>query len=176
MNFKSKKIALIVFLVTWTLTVLCLYYGYEALTYPILILGISYEVLTTKKPLKTLSLILIIGTFGWVFQSLESYMGTLIIYKSQPFAPLWLLLLWSLFMSSTLRTMPFVFKNIYITFLFGCYALPGTYFFISKLGLAELSEPLWKSLALDSLISAIVFTLTYLLINKVFYKEGSLYV
>lgn len=169
---KSKLFAISFFLLIWSLTVICLKYNLELLTYPIVLIGLGYEILTSEKKLKVLSLLTILGALGWCMQSFEAYMGTLIIFGSKPLAPLWLALLWAVFMSSTLRTMPFAFKNIYVSFIFGCYALPGTYFFIAKLGLAEIRSPIWQSLALDAVLSGIVFVITYLLLKFHFQKQG----
>lgn len=176
MNIRSKSVALIVFLTAWALTLLCLIYDYDGLAYLTIFLGLAYEVLTTKQRVKTFWLIFILGIIGWTFQSFEAYLGTLVIKGSTAHAPFWLLPLWSLFMSSTLRTMPFVFKNAYVSFIFGCYALPGTYYFISKLGLAVIAKPIYNSLALDAFLSGIVFLITYFLLSHYFYKNGSLYV
>lgn len=176
MTIKSKSVALVVFLTVWTLSILALYHNYDFLVYPIVIAGLIYEILTTKQPFKVLILISLLGFLGWLFQSFEAYMGTIVVKGSAPFAPIWLGFLWALFMSSTLRTMPFVFNNIIICFLIGCYSLPGTYLFISKLGLAQIKSPVWQSLVLDSLISGVIFLITYFLLKIYFYKKGSLYV
>jgi hypothetical protein len=174
--FKSKPFAIGFFLFIWTLTVLSLKNNYEILVYPIISIGILYEVLTSKQKYKVTILLILLGLMGWTLQSLEAYLGTLIIFGSEPLAPPWLALLWALFMSSTLRTMSFAFKNIYTSFLFGCYALPGTYFFISKLGLATIKAPIWQSLLLDALLSGFIFAITYLLLHHFFQKKGQLYV
>jgi hypothetical protein len=176
MTIKSKSLALVVFLTVWALSILALYHNYDLLVYPIVIVGLIYEIFTTKQPLKVLVLITTLGFLGWLFQSFEAYLGTLVIKDSAPFAPIWLGFLWALFMSSTLRTMPFVFNNIFICFLIGCYSLPGTYLFISKIGLAKIKTPLWQSLALDSIISGVIFLITYFLLKIYFYKKGNLYV
>lgn len=173
---KSKGVALIVFLTIWGLAIFSLKQNLDILVYPIVSVGLAFEVLTTKHKLKVFTLIMILGILGWLLQSFESYIGTLIIKDSYPFAPIWLILLWALFMSSTLRTMPFVFKNIPVCFIFGCYALPGTYYFVSKIGIAKIQAPIWKSLALNSLISGVIFLITYFLIKFYFYKKGDLYV
>lgn len=173
---KSKGVALVVFMTIWTLVIISLKQDYDLLVYPIISIGIAFEVLTTKNRLKVFVLVMCLGVLGWLFQSIESYMGTLIIRGSEPFAPLWLILLWALFMSSTLRTMPFVFKNIPVCFIFGCYSLPGTYYFVSKIGIAKIQEPIWKSLTIDALISGIIFLITYFLLKFYFYKKGDLYV
>lgn len=176
-NFiKSKGVALIVFLTVWSLSIYALTLDLDYLVYPIVFLGIAYEVLTTKNKSKVLILMLLLGILGWALQSLEAYYGTLIIKNSYPLAPIWLIPLWAIFMSSTLRTMPFVFNNIFVCFAFGCYALPGTYYFISKLGLAVIQKPIWISLTLNSLISGLVFIITYFLLKFYFYKKGNLYV
>ncbi len=175
-SLKSKGLALIVFLTVWTLAIICLKNNYDNLVYPIVFIGLCYEVLTTREKIKVFLLITILGLLGWLFQSGEAYLGTLIIKNSQPMAPLWLIPLWALFMSSTLRTMPFVFNNIFVCFAFGCYALPGTYYFISKMGLAEIKSPIWQSLILDALISGVIFLITYFLLKTYFYKKGNLYI
>jgi hypothetical protein len=172
----SKIFALIFFLSVWALAVFSLYKGYESLVYPIVILGLIYEVFTTSSPLKVFLLISILGFLGWLLESCEAYFGTVVMFNYTTFAPLWLGLLWALFMSSTLRTMPFVFKNIWFCFVFGCYSLPGTYFFISKLGIAHIKEPLWISLTINSLISGFIFLITFYLLKIYFYKNGDLYV
>ncbi len=173
---RSKYMALAVFLLAWVLVVYCLSNNQVYLVYPIIIVALAYEILTVRQRLKTFILLLIVGLLGWTLQSVEARLGTLIITNSIMFAPPWLGFLWSLFMSSTLRTMPFVFKNLITSFLFGCYALPGSYFFISKIGLAEIKSPIWQSLLLDSLISGFIFVITYYLLKSYFYKKGSLYV
>lgn len=174
--FKSKTFAIGFFLFIWTLTVLSLKSDYEILVYPVIFIGLLYEVLTSKQKYKVALLLVLLGLLGWTLQSVESYLGTLIIFEHEPLAPPWLALLWALFMSSTLRTMSFAFKNIYTSFLFGCYALPGTYFFISKLGLATIKSPIWQSLLLDALLSGFIFVITYLLLKHFFQKKGQLYV
>lgn len=173
---RSKTFALAAFLSIWALAVYCLKLDLEILVYPVVLLGLIYEIMTSEQKVKVAILLVILGALGWVMQSLEVYMGTLIIFNWTVCAPPWLFLLWGFFMSSTLRTMPFTFRNIYISFLFGCYATPGTYLFISTLGLAELKEPIWLSLIVNSLISGSLFAITYLLLKFYFLKKGPLYV
>lgn len=128
-----------VFLLAWALMLIFLYLKLDPFVYLVLGLGCVFRLYTWKFHKRAILFMFAVGLFGWGIESLESYFGVLSVSYSPPKPqPLWMILLWAYFVAVTFDQFKSFVDRYWKSFLYGIYSLPGSYYFVSKLGIAEI--------------------------------------
>jgi hypothetical protein len=155
----------LIFLAVWSLVVFLLSKDFSLFVYIPLSLGLLYQAKLWSFKKETFYFFLAVGLVGWSLESVESYFGYLKIMNSHP-QPLWIVFLWAYFSSYTFTCFSFFVDRYAKAFLYGAYSLPGSYFLVSKLGLAELSD----SLTLFFIVNGTVGGLVLMFAHYMFYN------
>lgn len=158
-------ISMSVFLTLWGLMIGALYYSYEPYVYIVLGLGCLFQLSRWGFHKRALFFMLLVGLFGWSLESLESHFEVLKVMGSHP-QPLWLGLLWAYYVPLSFDLFNSFVNRYWKAFLYGVYSLPGSYYFVSKLGLVEICD----SLVLFFLINGTVGGLVLVFSHSMYYS------
>jgi len=144
-----------VFLILWGLMVTFLYYDLEPLVYFVLGAGCLIQLKSWSFKLNAVVFMSAVGLFGWSIESIESHYGLVRLMGSNP-QPLWLAFLWAYYASLSFDLFINFVNRYWKAFLYGVYSLPGSYYFVSKLGLAEINGSLVKFFLINGTVGGLV--------------------
>ena len=153
---KEKKwLAVPVFLLAWALMVLSLCNQNQYFVYLILGSGCALQLYLNSFRKKYLLFMLLVGSFGWALESVESYTNILRVMGQNP-QPYWLLLLWPYYVSVTFDLF-LKFVNSYLkAFFYGASSLPGAYYLVSKFGIVEIGTSTFKFFIVNGTVGGLV--------------------
>jgi|GEM_PF-5942662 len=164
MNLKllHKWMPSLIFLSIWALVVFLLFKGFSVFVYIPLFIGLLYQAKIWSFKKEAFYFFLAVGAVGWGLESVESYFGYLKIMGAHP-QPLWIALLWAYFSAFTFTSFSFFVDTYIKAFFYGAYSLPGSYYLVSKFGLAELSDSLTLFFFVNGTVGGLVLMFAHFL-------------
>ena len=164
MNIQSlqKWTPTVLFLAVWSVVVFLLYKDLSEFVYLPLSLGLLYQAKLWSFKKEAFYFFIAVGFMAWGLESVESYFGYLKIMNAHP-QPIWIAFLWAYFSAFTFTSFSFFVDGYIKAFLYGAYSLPGTYYLVSRLGLAEISDSLILFFIVNGTVGGLVLMFAHVL-------------
>ena len=164
MNIQSlqKWVPTVLFLAVWFVVVFLLCKGFSKFVYIPLSLGLLYQAKLWSYKKEAFCFFVTLGFMAWGLESVESYFGYLRIMNSHP-QPIWVAFLWAYFSAFTFTSFNFFVDRYIKAFLYGAYSLPGSYYLVSRLGLAEISDSLILFFIVNGTVGGLILMFAHFL-------------
>ena len=105
---------------------------------------------------------LFVGFFAWFIESIESHFRILKVMGEHP-QPLWLLFLWSYYVSVTFELFINYVDRYWKAFLYGASSLPGSYYLAAKLNVVEINESVSLFFLINGTVGGLVLMFSCLM-------------